>query len=287
MQYVLKNNGPTTEFAGWLKNFKEVQNSLLIELADNEKAFISKLSSLDKDLVKYSKIYFTKCNLEFVSATDDAGNPVQLMDKRIKIGVISILSKLIEVISMYSEVEHEIVINFAEFSNPNGGVEYHAQEVLFKSKQITMRVPCANISEFVEITDDIFFNVIYTAQQPIVAKAVSQETIKSLISASAVFSADAKRDIMKFYTKADASGRKALYVYDETNKAYDFLLTYLDDEYQSYPDVALSIYRSNFIRSIKGSNGSMDFSLGTINGSRILIDFEDGQTKAIVAVIVS
>ena len=71
MELIFKNTGQTTGFSSWLKSFKEIQTSLLIECDLKESCFISKAFTTDHSVVKYGKISFDDAGFELLQIKDN------------------------------------------------------------------------------------------------------------------------------------------------------------------------------------------------------------------------
>ena len=56
MELKLKSIGSTNGFVTWLKGFKDINGSLLVEIDLESKEFIAKSFPQDKSVVKYAKI---------------------------------------------------------------------------------------------------------------------------------------------------------------------------------------------------------------------------------------
>ena len=110
MNLVFKNKGTTTGLSSWLKSFKEIQTSLLIECDLQEQCFISKGFTSDHTVVKYSKISFEDAGLEVLNIKDNEGVAYSLEEwnskykVRIKIGIFLILPRFISVIDLLEDL---------------------------------------------------------------------------------------------------------------------------------------------------------------------------------------
>lgn len=293
---VLKSLGSTTGLTSWLKQFKEIDNSLLIEVDLDNSSFITKsFTASDKALVRRSIISFENAGLELdnvyigkalekpilpISSESEIDENISLIFKqKIKVGIFMILNKFIDVVNTFSTTDYEFIINVEE-NRETGNIDFQAVDIEFISKSLKMRVKCGNISEFTFITDDMFFNNIYVADKPIEFH-ISAETIKNLLSVSSVFSIDAKKDIIKFYThKVD--GHLGLYAQDVTNNSYDYLLGYTEE---SNIETELKVFLSKFIVATKGSSENMVILLSSSYANRLLIDSEDRKTNTVISVI--
>ena len=114
MRLKFKNTGSTVNFATWLKGFKDIASSIIIEVDPTSEEFIAKSFPESKFIVKYSKISFEESGLELVSMTDNSDNPIDWQNdtiysaNRVKIAIRENFNKFIDVINMFSETEHEM-----------------------------------------------------------------------------------------------------------------------------------------------------------------------------------
>ena len=189
-----------------------------------------------------------------------------------------ILPKFIKVIDTFSPTDFKLNIEFDVYKNGNE-YEFHAKSINFKSKSLKMKVKDCNISEFEQVSDDLFFNKINVIKNAM-SYEISMDAIKNLISISSVFLTDIKRDIIKLYTKLDNdTNRWAIYAYDQTNESYDYLLGYLKSGDGQEND--LPVYRNNFLTPLKGNDENIILSLSPTDKIKLRIESCD-QTSFIV-----
>lgn len=290
MQLIFKNKENTGKFTNWLKSFKEIQKSLLIECDLQNEYFISKGFTTDHTIVRYSKISFTDADLEVINIKD--GDNTYTLDEwnknnteRIKIGIFMILPKFIQVIDMFSGTDYTLTVEFNVFKN-NDKNEYHAQSLNFKSKTLKMKVKDCNISEFEQLSDTLFFNNINVIDDSM-SFEISTETIKNLISISSVFVSDASRDIISFNTKFDETVDKwAIYAYDQTNESYDYLLGYLINGENSAEN-QIPIYRHSFLSAInvKGNVENIIITIPATTNRKMRISSKDENSYTVLSTV--
>ena len=290
MELIFKNNNQLANFSNWLKAFNEIQNSLLIECDLLNSCFVSKGFTSDHTVVKYGKITFEDSGLELLNIKDNDKNVYTLEEwnnkykERVKIGIFMILPKFIRVIDTFSDTDFNLNIEFDIYKNGNIQ-EFHATSINFKSKSLKMKVKDCNISEFEQVTDDLFFNKINVIDNPM-SYDISMDAIKNLVSISSVFITDAKRDIIKFYTKFDADVDKwAIYAYDQTNESYDYLLGFLKSG--TGAENNLLIYRNSFLTSVnlKGSDENIILTLATDNKIKLRIENNNGSSYTVLSTV--
>ena len=284
MKLIFKNTGSTEAFSNWLKQFKDINPSILIEIDIAEQKFISKTYTEDKALVRYSFIPFDKCNLKLDSIKDNDNKKVKSLDKRIKAGIFMILPKFITVVDTFALVDHSI----DEVVTESGNHEYHSQAMVFKSKSLKMRVEDCSIQEFDEITDNVFFNKVCLKADPMEIN-ISMENVKNLINISNIFTLDSNRDHMMFYITEDnmlnvknpeesLAGRSG---------SYDYTIGKVDnpDDYKNLQDIKLNVLRSKFLMAVKNITEDFKLIISTdiANSNRII--FESPYTTTVIAIL--
>lgn len=289
MELLFKSTEESTAFSNWLKSFNEIQNSLLIEVDLKNQYFISKGFTSDHTVVKYGKISFSDACLDLTGIKDDDKEVWDLErwneehDIRVKVGIFMILPKFIKVIDTFCGTDYKFIIEFGIFKNGNED-EYHAKSINFKSKTLTMKVKDCNISEFEQVSDDLFFNRINVIENGM-SFEISMDAIKNLISISSVFVTDAKRDIIKFYTKKDKEVNKyAIYAYDQTNGSYDYLLGYQKSGVEVENDVP--IYRHCFLTATgKTGEDNIIVTLPSNNKQKMRIETLDETSYTVLSTV--
>lgn len=290
MKLILKSTGSTAGLVTWLKGFKDIYPSLLIEIDPDTNEFVAKNFTPVKSIVKYSKLSFDDAGLEVSKILGNDGedfnwslNHDDQTDGRIKCGISDILPKFIDVVAMFAETDHEIIFTFDLNRNvvykqsKTKDQEYQVNNVTFKSMSLTMNVSGSQISDiFFKCDDDTFLNRVCNIGSPS-SFEVSIETLNNLMKISSVLTnADNKgRDEIKFYSK-EINGQRALYAFDASNKSYDYLLGYFTSGENG--DTAIQIYKENFLKAVKGLNvESLTITLDTAGSSRLLMAAEDAK----------
>lgn len=292
-------NNTSVNFVTWLKGFKEIQPNLLLEVDLIENAFVAKCFPPEKSIVKYSKISFEDAGYELMFINDNEGNEIKDWGNsdfgkafpsasRVKVGIYNILSKFIDVFATFSESAHTMSIKFDVCNNvkyiqdsKNIYTEYQGETITLHSISLTMNIKCSVLSEyFYKCDDETFMNVVCFIKESEIFELTS-ETLNNLIKISSVFTIDKSRDSIKFYSKKTEEGRWALYAYDATNGAYDYLLGYYTEGNEC--ETSTVVFRENFLNATKGINGIIKITLDTQNSSRILIEAET--SKIVVAAV--
>lgn len=292
MELKLKSIASTNGFVTWLKGFKDINSSLLVEIDLNSNEFIAKSFPQDKSVVKYAKISFEDAGYEFSHIWQnsdgvdfDWSQHDEATDGRIKLGIYNVLGKFIDVVSMFDGSEHDMVVNFDICNNvlywgaKKAEKEYQAETTIFHSKALTMTVKNSQISEFFQKCDDeTFLNRVCNIGSPSTYE-VNTAVLGNLSKIASVFSADKSRDLIKFYSK-DVDGVIGLYAYDETNGSFDYLLGYYGTGEKGF--TSTTIFKENFLNATKGLTAeTLQITLDTAGASRILVDA--GDSKVVIA----
>lgn len=294
MEIIFKNTSNNRELISWLKSFKEIQKSLLIECDLKEKSFISKGFTTDHTIVRYSRIGFDTAGLTIEEIKDNKGKTYTLdqwndtHDQRIKIGIFMILPKFIQVVETFSDTDYKLSIEFDIYKNGNNN-EFHALSLNFKSKSLKMKVKDCNISEFEQLSDELFFNNInnFKDEDEPMSFEILMDTIKNLISISSVFVTDSSRDIISFDTKFDEDkGQWAIFAFDKTNESYDYLLGYLK-EGKNPEENNIPIYRHSFLSAIntKGTNESIILTIPAKTSQKMRISSVDNSSHTVLSTV--
>lgn len=291
MKLNFESKESTQEFVKWLKAFKEIDNSLLIEVDLAQKLFIAKVSTNDQALVRYSQIPFEKAGFTVSeNIIDNDGNEKSINDfpSRINIGIFLSLDKLINKLGLIASTKYTMTIEFDEcIVVANGGTtsEWDAQNIHFESLTCALENRTANKSEFVYISDDIFNNKIYVVPTTPYHTKVSADAIKTLLSVSGLYSFDASKDVIKFKIVEDKEAQKyKLVAIDGTNEQYKYALGFVEDADDAIKEFSLSVFRQKFIMATKGLNDSLVISMAP-DATRIFVDTENGDYKTVVAIV--
>jgi len=229
--------------------------------------------------VKYSEITFEDAGYTLDNVKLDKG--IDLTGSRVKIGVFMILSKFIDVIKTFSGAEHTMTVMFDK-NVEKDPVEYHSQSIVFQSKTLSIKVSTANISEFDEVTDDMFFNKVFVAADPFTVN-VTPDVMKNLLSVSSLLSTSPMQDIMAVYLKEE-KGKKMCYVKDDADGTYDYCIGEAIGDGDA-KDVLLKIFRYKFASALNGVSTDAVMSFSSTNPNRLLIVSNDGDTKTVISAV--
>lgn len=297
MQLVLKNTGQTSNFITWLKGFKDINPTILVEVDLVDKKFVAKCFPDTRSIVKYSEISFETAGYEIEELLDNDDNSLLTSkkeltseyanvftgDNRIKVGIYSVLPKVIYVASMYADdIDHTIVLHFdisnnvKYVSSDKAMKQYQAEKLVFNSKSLTMTINCSVLSEFFRFLSDATLQTMLQFPGEI-SNTITPETISNLNRISLLFNSEKTRSSIKFYTKKEDDGNWALYAFDEVNKTYNYLLGYYTDDQENISETSIVILRENFINATKGITTEMQIKISPSVANRIVVTADDTQ----------
>lgn len=273
MELKLKSTGEISPFIDWLKKYNKITNSILLEIDPCEESFIAKTFTEDKACVRYSKIKFDECGLELLSNNNESSLPA---GTRIKLGILLMFPKFIKIIESYSGIDFSVIIDYDNLKTETTS-DFIATSISFKSDNLKMKIDGFKISEFKYLDDNIFFNNIHTARNPIDIE-LTDEMIKNIIKFSGVGATDDRTDQLVFFNQKE-DDKTYLTVKDNTN-SFEYKLSEINALY----DFNLPIFRSKFLLVMKDMAEPFKLIIGD-SKDRILLDSETSETKMIISII--
>ena len=81
MEIQFQSTGENSGFENWLKGFKEISDSLLIEIDTASQQFVAKVFSNGRDVVKYGKLDFAEAGLEVTGVKDKSQKKAELVEQ--------------------------------------------------------------------------------------------------------------------------------------------------------------------------------------------------------------
>lgn len=248
MKIVFKSTGDNAGLENWLKAFKEIDESLLIEVDVDDKCFVTKAYTSERTIVKYGSLTFENANYEVESSDEFKG--------RVYVGIFRYLDKFIKVVNSFAKDEHTLTIEFDD----NGKGQLVASSITFKSDALKMVLPGSIMDEFVIFTDDQFKNKIATIDEPMVFD-VSNENVKKLLDYSSIMSSDAKKDVLAFDVVLE-NDEFVLISSDNNNKSFFFRLGTLPEGSNVSKDIDIknaysAVIRNNFILATKNDTDDL------------------------------
>ena len=272
MEIQFQSTGENSGFENWLKGFKEISDSLLIEIDTASQQFVAKVFSNGRDVVKYGKLDFSDAGLEVTGVKDKSQKKISLEEwnaqnegKRIFFPILNTLKKFIEVVSLFKGSEnYKLNVKFTESDD-----RLLVSKAEFKSLALTMNVGSSELTEFADIitklTDDNFRNKVSAIPNPMTFTVIP-DALKTLFVASNIYSNDTKKDILSFQTKK-VGDAWALYAVDHSNGIYNYNLGFMNQECENPVETALPIVRENLITAAKNDAESLVITLEGIEGA--------------------
>ena len=272
MEIQFQSTGENSGFENWLKGFKEISDSLLIEIDTVSQQFVAKVFSNGRDVVKYGKLDFSDAGLEVTGVKDKSQKKISLEEwnaqnegKRIFFPILKTLKKFIEVVSLFKGSEnYKLNVKFTESDD-----RLLVSKAEFKSLALTMNVGSSELTEFADIitklTDDNFRNKVSAIPNPMTFTVIP-DALKTLFVASNIYSNDPKKDILSFQTKK-VGDAWALYAVDHSNGIYNYNLGFMNQECENPVETTLPIVRENLITAAKNDAESLVITLEGIEGA--------------------
>ena len=290
MEIQFQSTGNTSGFATWLKGFKEMSNTLLIEIDTTGKQFVSKTFTQDKTVVKFGRASFDEAGLEvvFLKGKDQKKMTAEEWEqsgeqRRILFGIYDSLDRFIKVVDLFSGSEN---FKFTlKFSDVDG--KFITSKAEFKSLTLNMKVDGSDISnsEFKEISDEQFMNGIAAMENPMKFN-VNIDVIKMLLNVSNIYSTDAKKDVIMFSSKKDGDAW-TLHAIDHNSGSFDYIVAYLSADAQNPVETLLPVIRNNFILATKTDIDNATITLSGLEGQtglKLRIDSGDNFSTVIASV---
>ena len=272
MEIQFQSTGENSGFENWLKGFKEISDSLLIEIDTASQQFVAKVFSNGRDVVKYGKLDFSDAGLEVTGVKDKSQKKISLEEwnaqnegKRIFFPILKTLKKFIEVVSLFKSSEnYKLNVKFTESDD-----RLLVSKAEFKSLALTMNVGSSELTEFADIitklTDDNFHIKVSAIPNPMTFTVIP-DALKTLFVASNIYSNDPKKEILSFQTKK-VGDAWALYAVDHSNGIYNYNLGFMNQECENPVETALPIVRENLITAAKNDAENLVVTLEGIEGA--------------------
>lgn len=171
IEFSAKNVKP---FASWLSRFSSVDNSLLLEIDEENANFVAKTYNEERSVVKFSEIPFDEAGLLLKARPE-------LNGKRVKVGLYNI-SRLIKVMDQFGTDSFDITFNYDEILGD--AVEYAGITILLKNKNLKMTIDCTSLNIFKYISDSLFNTAISKVEKVIDMFDLSKDDIEKINSLS-------------------------------------------------------------------------------------------------------
>jgi hypothetical protein len=160
-------------FSSWLKKFASIENSLLIEVDEENKCFTAKSYNEEKSVVKYSKISFV-----------DAGFSVNKESKDpqfVKVGIYNI-PRLMKSLDHFSTGEFSFTVQYDEVMDGKDK-NLAGTALLIKNPSLKIKIECTSLNIFKYISDEMFMERI-AKTNPITVFGLSTSKIDEINSLS-------------------------------------------------------------------------------------------------------
>lgn len=285
MEIQFQSTGATAAFESWLKCFKDISESLLLEIDINEQQFVAKSYTADKTIVKYGTAAFSDMGLE-VSCVKDKTNKKLTLDewkgtgetRRVLFPLLMTLDKFVKLVGIYKGTDnYKFNVKFSESDD-----KLLVSKAELKSLTLTTMIQGSEITEFKVITDDQFNNHIASIPNPI-AFDVSTDALKNLQNVASVYSNDPKKDILEFKVCKDAEAW-TLYAYDHNTGSYNQKMAYLNADAETPVETTLPIVRNNLILATKNDTDNAHVTVpGNADGPGDKIRIDSGTFTTIIA----
>lgn len=280
---VFKKTGPISGFVDWIERFKgEIsKDSLIIEIDNVKRLFISKTYDKVRSLVRYSEISFEDAGLEPQAVSDE----LKSSGERVLVGIFIILPKFIDALKTFeTSPTFSMEIDYEKVPVQNVPT-FCACAVQFKSQSLKMRIPGSSLAatEMAPMTDETFCEKVWVAPDP-VSVVVSGDVLKNIVSVSEIFASreDKLSNYMEFYTDRDEEGNRLVKVRDPEQGSYDYVLGPAAGQ-PEFADFRISIYRERFLCAVRNAFAETTLIFSSSNTNRVLIQLEDGATKTIIS----
>lgn len=133
-------------FVAWLKRFS-IDNSLLIEIDEDNEYFIAKSYDEERSIVKYSKIKFSEAGFNFKKSKSPT---------YIKIGFYHI-PRFIKVLDLFGSNDFSFIITYDKLKTDKSEEDVGTL-VTLKNKSLKMNIEASSLTIFNYISDELFLN---------------------------------------------------------------------------------------------------------------------------------
>jgi hypothetical protein len=171
-------------FQTWLKKFVSIDQSLLLEVDENESMFLAKTYNEERSVVKLSKIKFDEAGLTVKKSKDP---------QRVKVGIYNI-ARLMKVMDQFGSEEFSFTVNYDEVTG-DSGTDFAGLNLILKNKTLKVNVECTSLNIFKYIGDELFETRIAALDEVVSKFELSSEDIEKTNS---LCSLDSEYKFMEF-----------------------------------------------------------------------------------------
>jgi hypothetical protein len=242
-------------FSTWLKKFVSIDQSLLLEIDENESLFIAKTYNEERSVVKYSKIKFDEAGLTVKKSKDP---------QRVKVGIYNI-ARLMKVMDQFGSEEFSFTVNYDEVTGDNS-TEFAGLNLVLKNKSLKITVDCTSLNIFKYISDELFVDRIAALDDVVAKFELSSENIEKVNS---LCSLDSEYKFMEFKNAAN------VYV---SGKTFDLLIGENPGEHDG-SEQTINVFKEQF-ESIDVENYNVK-----MGDDRLVFSSHDLNTTTVISMV--
>ena len=242
-------------FSAWLKKFVSIDQSLLLEIVEDESMFLAKTYNEERSVVKLSKIKFDEAGLTVKKSKDP---------QRVKVGIYNI-ARLMKVMDQFGDEEFSFTVNYNEVTG-DGGTDFAGLNLVLKNKTLKFTVEVTSLNIFKYIDDELFESRIAALDNVVAKFELSAPNIEQTNS---LCSLDSDYKFMEFKNAAN------VYV---CGKSFDLLIGENPGEWDGNEDT-INIFKEQF-DSIDGENYNVE-----MGDDRLVFRSSDKNTTTVISMV--
>lgn len=181
IEFTAKNVKP---FQVWLKKFVSIDQSVLLEVDQNNDRFCAKVYNEERSVVKFSQIKFDEAGFTVKKSKDP---------QRVKVGIYNI-ARLMKIMDQFGNEEFSFIINYDELTG-DGTTDFAGLSLILKNKLLKFTVECTSLNIFKYIGDELFETRIASLDDVIANFELSSNDIEQTNS---LCSLDSESKFMEF-----------------------------------------------------------------------------------------
>lgn len=252
IEFTAKNVKP---FQAWLKKFVSIDQSVLLEIDENNDRFCAKVYNEERSVVKFSQIKFDEAGLTVKKSKDP---------QRVKVGIYNI-ARLMKVMDQFGDGEFSFTINYDEVTG-EGNTDFAGINLILKNKSLKFNVECTSLNIFKYIDDELFENRIAALDDVVANFSLSSSDIEKTNS---LCSLDSEYKFMEFRNEGN------VYV---SGKSFDLLIGE-NPTVPGNPVNSINIFKEQF--------NSIDFEDYTVKmgDDRLVFTAKDKNTTTVISMV--
>jgi hypothetical protein len=241
-------------FQAWLKKFVAIDQSLLLEVDENESLFLAKTYNEERSVVKLSKIKFDEAGLTVKKSKDP---------QRVKVGIYNI-ARLMKVMDQFGSEEFSFTVNYDEVTGDNS-TEFAGLNLVLKNKNLKITVDCTSLNIFKYISDELFTDRIAAMDEVVAKFEFSSDNIEKTNS---LCSLDSEYKFMEFKNSDN------VYV---SGKTFDFVIG--ENPSGTKNEGSINIFKDQF-NSIDSENYNVK-----MGDDRLVFTSQDLNTTTVISMV--